>query len=109
MSDASAKDRRQHARHPLPTSVQFFHGMSEREFPGRCVDISKSGMMMYVPASVPIKAGDPLKITLGSVPRPEFADLGHDPSEAMVVRVDRNSILRTGHLAIGLRFMEMAH
>ena len=109
MSDASTIDRRRHARHPLPTSVQFFHGMSQREFPGRCVDISQSGMMMYVPATTPVKSGDTLRLTLGNVGRPEFADLDHQPCEASVVRVDRKSILLTGHLGLGLRFAQTAN
>ena len=105
MPAAASTDRRKHPRHPLPTSVQFYHGMSQREFPGRCVNISKGGMMMYVPVSSPVKEGDCLRVTLGSASRPEFAGLGEHPFEAAIVRVERKSILQSGHLAVGIRFM----
>ena len=105
MGAAPSVDRRKHPRHPLATSVQFHHGMSQREFPGRCVDISKGGMLMYVPAATPLRAGDSVRVTLGSVGRPEFANLGDRPLDATVVRVDRKAMLNIGHVAVGVRFM----
>ena len=86
--DATPKaDRRRHQRYPLATSLQFYHGPSQRDFPGRCVDISKGGMLMYVPAGVPIRPGDPVRLTLGGVGRPEFADLeqGRKPSQVHAI------------------------
>ncbi len=97
-------ERRVHPRHPLLTSVQVFHGPSQRDFPGRCVDISAGGMCMYVPAATPIQPGQPIRLTVGSVSRPEFAGLSEKPIDATIVRVDRDALLKTGHLAVGVRF-----
>ncbi len=104
MNSASSIDRRKHARHPLPTSVEFHHGPSHRDFPGRCVDLSKGGMLMYVPASTPVQPGDSLRVQLGSMNRPEFAELGAAPVEASIARVNRQSLLDVGYLAVGVRF-----
>jgi len=106
MNVTQSADRRRHARHPLPTSVRFSHGPSRREFPGRCVDISKGGMLMYVPASAPVKPGDSIRLTLASVSRPEFADVGGRPVDASIVRADRKAMLSLGNIAVGLKFLD---
>jgi len=104
MCASPAVDRRAHTRYPLATSVEFHHGPSQRNFPARCVDISAGGMLMYVPAATPVQPGHPVRLQMGAVSRPEFAGLADKPISATVVRVDRRSILSSGHLAIGLRF-----
>lgn len=105
MSAAPSVDRRKHPRHPLATSVQFYHGQSQRDFPGRCVDISEGGMLMFLPASTPVQPGDSVRVTLGSVSRPEFSSLGERPIDGTVVRVDRKALLRLGQIVTGVRFM----
>ena len=105
MPPAPAIERRKHARHPLPTRVQFHHEASRRDFPARCVDISGGGMLMFVPTAAPLKAGDSLRLTLGAVSRPEFSELGDGPMDASVVRVDRQALLRAGQLAVAVRFL----
>ena len=103
--DATPKaDRRQHQRYPLATSLQFYHGPSQRDFPGRCVDISKGGLLMYVPVVTPVQPGQAIRLAVGSVSRPEFAGLSETPLDATVVRVDRHAILSSGQLAVGVRF-----
>jgi len=104
MSDTPSADRRQHQRYPLATSVQFYHGPSQREFPGRCIDISHGGMLMYVPAKTPVQPGHPIRLSVGSVSRPEFAGLSETPLEATIVRVNRNALLAAGYVAVGVRF-----
>jgi len=102
----SADDRRRHPRYPLATSVQFYHGPSQRDFPGRCANISISGMKMYVPAATPVQPGQPIRLSLGSVGRPEFSRLGRGPLDATIVRVDRKALIDEGDLAVGVRFAE---
>ena len=103
--DATPKaDRRRHQRYPLATSLQFYHGPSQRDFPGRCVDISKGGLLMYVPVVTPVQPGQAIQLAVGSVSRPEFAGLSETPLDATVVRVDRHAILSSGQLAVGVRF-----
>jgi len=104
MDSTPKTDRRRHQRHPLTTSLQFYHGPSQRDFPGRCVDISKGGLLMYVPVSAPVQPGQAIRLAVGSVSRPEFAGLSETPLDATIVRVDRHSILSSGQLAVGVRF-----
>ncbi|MFP4141253.1 MAG: PilZ domain-containing protein [Planctomycetota bacterium] len=104
MSDASAKDRRAHQRFPLATSVQFHHAQSRRDFPGRSVDLSGGGMLMYVPATAPVHTGQTIKLNLGHVPISEVPDFAGRDVNATVVRVDRNTLLSSGHIAVGVHF-----
>ena len=104
MSADAPTERRRHPRHPLATSVEIFHGLSQRAFPGRCADISAGGLKMYVPAATPVQPGHPIRLSIAAVSRPEFAGLGDGPVEATIVRVDRDALLKTGHLAVGVRF-----
>lgn len=104
MNAKAPAERRKHPRHPLATRVDVFHGPSQRAFPGRCVNISTGGLMMYVPAATPVQPGHPIRLTLGFVGRPEFAGLGDGPVDATIVRVDRDALLTSGHLAVGVRF-----
>jgi len=104
MSAKSSAERRKYPRHPLPTSVRFRHGPSQHDYPGRCVDISVGGLLMYVPAKVPVQPGHNLRMTVGGVSRPEFAGLSGKPLDATVVRVERGKFVSTGQVAVGVRF-----
>ena len=104
MTRSTSPDRRQHARHPLATTVQFVHGPSRREYPARSVDVSHGGMLIYVPASVPIARGQSIQVTIGSHGRPELSELSNRPLTATVVRVDRKKMMQLGHLPVGIRF-----
>lgn len=106
MCAKASAERRQDQRYPLSTNVNFLHGPSNREFPGRCVDISKGGMLMYVPVATPVKVGQPLRLSVGSVNRPEFAGLSEKPVPGAIVRVDRHCLLEEGYVAVGVRFTE---
>ena len=63
--------------------------------------------MIYVPATAPVQAGDPVRVTLGGVRSPEFAFLGGRPLDASIVRVNRRTLLEYGHIAVGLRFLDV--
>lgn len=89
-------------------TVQFYHGPSRREYPARSVNISFGGMLMYVPVGTPVAAGQPIRMTLGSHDRPEFAGLSERPLDATIVRVDRKKIVEVGHVPVGVRFAEIA-
>ena len=100
----SDQERRQYRRYPLATGLQFHHGPSRREIPARSVDISAGGMRMCVPATAPVSPGQPLRVNMGGTCRPELAGMGDKPVSATIVRVDRNGLITTGHLTIGVRF-----
>ena len=104
MQNNSSTERRAHRRYPLATSISFFHDQSQRNFPGRCIDVSDGGMMMYIPATSPIQAGQAIRLAVGSIDRPEFAELGEKTVDATVVRVDRHSLLTFGHIAVSVKF-----
>jgi len=106
MNAARSKERREHPRYPLATSVQFYHGPSQRDFPGRCINISLGGMLMYVPAATPVQPGQPIRLAMGGASRPEFSRLDGRPLDATIVRVDRGALLSEGHLAVGVRFAQ---
>ncbi len=106
MIDSSRRERRINPRYQLATGVRFLHGPSRRDFPARCVDISKSGLMMYVPAAVPVKPGQTVRLTLGGIDAQQLAGLSGTPIEGTIVRVDRQALLAGGHLAVGVRFAQ---
>ena len=108
MNDSAKKsaDRREHQRYPLATSVQFYHGPSQREFPARSIDISAGGMLMYVPAATPVQPGQAIRLKVGGIGRPEFAGLDENPVDATVIRVNRRALLAGGYLAVGVRFVK---
>ncbi|HUU30803.1 MAG TPA: PilZ domain-containing protein [Phycisphaerae bacterium] len=99
-------ERRTHPRYPLATGVEFYHGPSQRQFPGRCSNISLGGLKMYVPAATPVRPGQPIRLSIGAVRRPEFSRLGAGPVEATIVRVDRQAMIDEGDLAVGVRFAQ---
>jgi len=101
---ATTADRRKNPRHPLATSVEFYHAASRKSYPGRCIDISNGGLMMFVPATAPLQVGHSLSVSIGSVNRPEFANLGTEPMTATVVRVERRTLISMGSVAVGIRF-----
>ncbi|MBS3733924.1 MAG: PilZ domain-containing protein [Phycisphaerae bacterium] len=106
MPDGRTIERRRHRRHPLATSVTFHHGPSHRQFPARCVDVSAGGVKLHVPAATPVRPGQPIRLRVDGVYRPEFASLANQELPATIVRVDRIAMVRTGHLAVGVRFDE---
>jgi hypothetical protein len=106
MSEAASTERRLHPRYPLVTSVEFFHGPSQRAFPARCANISLGGLKMYVPAATPVRPGQPIRLAIDGLNRPEFAPLGQGAVDGTIVRVDRQAMIHEGDLAIGVRFAQ---
>lgn len=104
MTASPSVERRQHQRHPLPARVEFHHSPSRQDWPGRCVDISHGGLLMYVPATAPVQPGHPIQLRMEGVSRPEYAGLVEGDVPATVVRVDRHALLSMGHVAVGVRF-----
>ncbi len=106
MSPGPSTDRRLHPRKPLVAGVRFAHEPSRRDFPGRAVDVSEGGMLMYVPATVPIKVGQSLRLEIGKSPDAQSEPLSEQPVYATVVRVDRHKLIKLGHLAVGVKFVK---
>lgn len=106
MIDSPLRERRISPRYQLATGIRFLHDPSQRDFPARCVDISKSGLMMYVPVAAPVKPGQTVRLTLGGIDTQQLAGLSGTPIEGTIVRVDRQALLADGHLAVGVRFAQ---
>ena len=104
MCAMASSERRQTRRYPVAASLRLLHDPSQRNLPARSIDASTDGMFMFVPATTPVKAGQPIHVTFGQVARAELSDLSDKTLPACVVRVDRKSLLVTGHLAVGVRF-----
>ncbi|MDP6637216.1 MAG: PilZ domain-containing protein [Phycisphaerae bacterium] len=100
-SDTS-NERRQDTRYPMATSLQFHHGPSKREVPARSVDVSDSGMLMYVPATTPVRAGQSVYVNMAGISGRSAATAG--PVQATIVRVDRADMTSKGYLGVGVRF-----
>jgi hypothetical protein len=62
-------------------------------------------MLMYVPVSAPVKPGQPIRLTLRHVRTEQFGDLGGKPLDARIVRVQRQGVMITGKLAVGVEFV----
>ena len=103
MNDSTTcNERRRHARYPMSTSLQLHHGPSKREVPARAVDVSESGMLMYVPATTPVRAGQAVYVNLAGVRGKPVT--GAAPVQATIVRIDRAEMTSKGYLGIGVRF-----
>ena len=105
MSQARSAERRRATRYTVGTRIQFYHDPTQRDFPGRTVDISSGGLLMYVPATVPVHPGQTVKVCVGTGGKPQFADLSQRPIHATIVRVDRNPLLAVGNIAVGVQFV----
>ena len=105
MGEQLQSDRRRHIRYPMATGVEFYHGPSRRKFPARSADVSRGGMLMFVPASTPVSPGQPIRVAVNRYTRAEFRELTREPVDATIVRVDRGGMLDGGgHLPVGVRF-----
>ena len=106
MCAAPMIDRRRYVRQPLPTTVEFHHESSEQNYVGRRVDLSEGGLLMYVPARVPIQVGDVVRLKARATEQPELAGSEESVTKATIVRVDRHSLLTMGHVAVGVKLEE---
>jgi len=86
----------------MSTSLQFHHGPTKRRVPARSVDVSKNGMLMYVPATTPVRAGQDIYVNMSGVGVGATSE--REPVQATIVRVDRQKMTSKGYLGIGVRF-----
>ncbi len=104
MDATPTSERRVHRRHAFAGRVSVFHEPTQRAFPARSVDVSEGGMLMYVPVSTPVKAGQPIRLSVEGAEPSELAALGPEPVDCRIVRVDRHGLTTQGHLAVGVQF-----
>lgn len=109
MPATPSTDRRQHVRLGLGAAVTLRHEPTGREFPARCVDVSRGGMLLAAPATAPLQAGHCVTLKIrpaaaADLPLDLAAVLQSRPMPADIVRVDRTGLTRTGHILVGVRF-----
>ena len=104
MVEKAPAERRVHQRYPLAGGVSFVHCPTKRRFPARCVDISRGGVQMYVPAAAPLKCGQPIRLDLPKVEQDELEQLDRQSVNCTVTRVDRSTLIEKGYLSVGLQF-----
>lgn len=97
-------NRRQHVRRPQPASLEFSHDNSGQNYVGRCVDYSEGGLLMYVPARVPLQVDQVVRLTPKGEGLPDISS--GKTVDATVVRVDRRCLLTMGHVAVGVKFVK---
>jgi len=61
-------------------------------------------MLMYVPATTPVRAGQPISLNLGELICHARALAGTGEVQATIVRVDRGQLTASGHVGIGVKF-----
>lgn len=101
-------DRREHERFPLASAVMLHLAATDTSYPGRGVDVSQGGMLVYVPASAPIAAGQELELTVTPSPAaPAPAGIAGAVARkraARVIRVDRDDLVKLGRLGVAVQF-----
>jgi hypothetical protein len=83
----------------------MLHVASRRTFPCRFVDASAGGARLLVPARTPVAAGHKVSLLPLNGHVAENADEDYF-GPAVVVRVDRDSLLKLGQVTLGVRFEE---
>ncbi|MCE5327764.1 MAG: PilZ domain-containing protein [Planctomycetaceae bacterium] len=106
MVEMAPQERRVHRRYPLAAGVSFVHAPTRRRFPARCVDISRGGLQIYIPAAAPLKAGQPIRLDLPKVEQGELEELGRQSVDCTVIRVDRSTLIEKGYISVGLQFAQ---
>jgi hypothetical protein len=113
LTHSTDTERRQHNRIPRVVSIRLHHELTDREIPARTVDISDGGLLLSVPATAPVAPGQTVRVRAGQdvLPRvPMRTTPGEaDELEATVVRVDRNALLSTGQLQLGVSLENRCH
>lgn len=103
MTDTPAAERRRHPRYALSTGLSFHHGPSRRDFPARSRDVSRGGVCLLVPPTVPVQPGHNIRLALGQLPTAD-CPAPSAPVTGTVVRVDRRDLTREGYVSVGVRF-----
>ena len=102
---SSDTERRQYERYPLVTGLHFYHGPSERDVRARSVTISAGGVLVFVSTTAPVRAGHPIRMNTGWIPRPELVGPGRHYVAGTVVRVDHSPQHTRGQMKVGIRFV----
>ncbi len=96
---------RKQARTQLSWPVSLWVPAANRFFNGRSENISKSGVLLNVPMATPVREGQIIEINF-----PRTAALAKEKGQfariktGMVVRVDRNTVVKDGSIGVGVAF-----
>jgi len=104
VATAPTTERRRHVRHPVAAGTRFHHDASRRDFPARCANASAGGALMYVPAGAPLRTGHSIRLHTPRFDQADLATVSERDVDAEVVRVERDTLLSEGQVAVGVRF-----
>ena len=107
MSAFESKERRATVRAATPAAAELTHPVSGKPVAARCRDVSRGGAGLILPARFPVRIGQ--TVSLAVIDAPDADDLGcfdSDTRPATVVRIDRESFLASGHVAVGVAFVD---
>lgn len=98
-------EMRKQARTQLSWPVSVWVPAANRFFNGRSENISKNGVLVNVPMVIPVREGQIIEINF-----PRTASLAKEKGQfariktGMVVRVDRNNVVKDGSIGVGVAF-----
>ena len=98
-------EQRKASRTNLAWPVSVWVPEANRFFNGRSCNISKDGVLIRLPMTVPVRAGHTVELnfprtTALAVEKGQFARI----RSGKVVRIDRNSLLKDAEIGIGVAF-----
>jgi hypothetical protein len=98
-------EQRKAGRTNLAWPVSVWVPEANRFFNGRSCNISKGGVLIRLPITVPIRPGHAVELNF-----PRTASLAREKGQfarirsGKVIRVDRNSVLKDAEIGIGVAF-----
>lgn len=103
----STMEQRTDARSDLSWPISVWLPEAGRFFNGKSVNISKGGVYLSVPMTMPVRVGHEVEINFPRTPslakqKGQYARIKH----GKIVRVDRKSILDNGSLGLAIQFVQ---
>ena len=104
---ATLVEQRKNARTQLSWPVSVWLPQAGRFFNGTSANVSKSGVLIHLPVTTPVRCGNVVELNF-----PRTARLAREKGcyarikAGKVVRVDRTSLLKNGHLAVAVQFQQ---
>lgn len=103
-SGAAGSERRQHVRRPVQAHAELHHHPSQRRFRCRYRDASGGGAKLLAPPEMPAREGQVVRLRTITPLADDDETLTGVWLEAVVVRVDRGSLITDGALGVALQY-----
>ena len=100
-------EQRKESRSTLAWPVSVWLPEANRFFNGRSCNVSKTGVFVRLPLTVPIRSGDIVELNF-----PRTTDLAKEKGQfarikkGKVVRIERKNMLATAEIGVGIAFQQ---